>query len=403
MYYFLTSVNNAYLPKAITLAQSIRRVYGDQAHVTCMLSDDKADDIDYSAFDDVLTIEQLDLPVPSLESWIFKHAVVELCTAVKPWAFKYIMKKYNPETVVYLDPDTVLYSPMEELYSILQTQPVVVTPHVTVPATDTDDLLDGEMLGSLRHGVFNLGFLGIANYGQGIDFINWWGARCLDWCYDDGPKGLFTDQRWVDLAPCFFTDMHVLRHPGYNMATWNLYYRQLSRDNANQLWVNGDQALRFFHFSGFDIGTHELMLQKHAPNDPILREMSDWYVSEQARNGQERLGKRPSPYDYFADGSKIDRPWRHVYREEADLPKRFPTPYSDAGFQQWMTKRLQPAAAPANSQSEAASAQAANPFTEHSERHAKIGAFLRRNPRLAVWAEKNISPETKAKIKRLLK
>lgn len=403
MYYFLTSVNNAYLPKAITLAQSIRRVYGDQAHVTCMLSDDKADDIDYSAFDDVLTIEQLDLPVPSLESWIFKHAVVELCTAVKPWAFKYIMKKYNPETVVYLDPDTVLYSPMEELYSILQTQPVVVTPHVTVPATDTDDLLDGEMLGSLRHGVFNLGFLGIANYGQGIDFINWWGARCLDWCYDDGPKGLFTDQRWVDLAPCFFTDMHVLRHPGYNMATWNLYYRQLSRDNENQLWVNGDQALRFFHFSGFDIGTHELMLQKHAPNDPILREMSDWYVSEQARNGQERLGKRPSPYDYFADGSKIDRPWRHVYREEADLPKRFPTPYSDAGFQQWMTKRLQPAAAPANSPSEAASAQAANPFTEHSERHAKIGAFLRRNPRLAVWAEKNISPETKAKIKRLLK
>lgn len=41
MYYFLTSVNNAYLPKAITLAQSIRRVYGDQAHVTCMLSDEK--------------------------------------------------------------------------------------------------------------------------------------------------------------------------------------------------------------------------------------------------------------------------------------------------------------------------------------------------------------------------
>lgn len=391
MYYFLTSVNNAYLPKAITLAQSIRRVYGDQAHVTCMLSDDKAADIDYSAFDEVLTIADLNLPVESLEGWIFKHAVVELCTAVKPWAFKHIIAKHQPETVVYLDPDTVLYSPMEELYEILKTQPVVVTPHVTVPATDTDDLLDGEMLGSLRHGVFNLGFLGIATYGQGLEFIDWWGARCLDWCYDDGPKGLFTDQRWVDLAPCFFTDMHVLRHPGYNMATWNLYYRQISRDAQQNYWVNGDQPLRFFHFSGFDIGTHELMLQKHAPNDPVLRDMSNWYVAEQARNGQERLGKRPSPYDFFADGSRIERPWRHQYREEADLPKRFPKPYSETGFQEWLGKRAQTAPSPHE------------PEAQVSARHAQVASILRKYPRLNAWAQRTLSPELKAKIRRFLR
>lgn len=381
MYYFLTSVNNAYLPKAITLAHSIRRVYGSQAHVTCMLSDEKAADIDYSAFDEVLQIADLNLPVPSLTSWIFKHSVVELCTAVKPWAFKHIMQKYQPETVVYLDPDTVLYSPMDELYEILKTQPIAVTPHVSVPATDTADLLDGEMLGSLRHGVFNLGFLGIANKGQGIDFIDWWGARCLDWCYDDNSKGLFTDQRWIDLAPCFFTEMHVLRNVGYNMATWNLYYRQLSRDAEGQLNVNETQPLRFFHFSGFDLGTHELMLQRHAPNDPILREMSDWYVAEQAKNGQQRLGQRKGQYDYFSDGTKIEKGWRFVYRESADTMQRYPQPYTDTEFQQWV-KRQNTAPATAGS--------------------GLRSTLIRRFPKLAVWAQTRLSERTKERIKKWL-
>jgi len=380
MYYFFTSVNNAYLPKAITLAHSIRRVYGAQAHVTCMLSDEQAADIDYSAFDDVLTIADLDLPVPSLDAWIFKHSVVELCTAVKPWAFKYLMKKYQPETVVYLDPDTVLYSPMEELYHYLKTRPVVVTPHVSVPAQDTDDLLDGEMLGSLRHGVFNLGFLGIANYGQGIEFIDWWAARCLDWCYDDNTRGLFTDQRWIDLAPCFFTDMLVLRHVGYNMATWNLYYRELSRDDQGQLFVNQTVPLRFFHFSGFDLGTHERMLQKHAPNDPILREMSDWYVAEQARYGQAVLGKRPGKYDYFADGSKIERHWRVLYREQPNIMKKHPHPYQDTAFQRWVKQQV-----------------VASP--QGSARLARLHSWVQRHPKLAAWAQR-LSPETKARIKR---
>lgn len=336
MKYFLTSINNAYIPKALALAESIKRIYGDAAHITCMLSDTKRDDVDYSLFDDVLTIDQLDLPVPSLEAWIFKHTVVELCTAVKPWAFKKIFERYTPDAVVYMDPDTILYSPMDEIYATLPAHPVILTPHVSVPAVDQDDLLDGEMLGCLRHGVFNLGFLALGAHGEGKDFLDWWAARCLDWCYDDGPKGLFTDQRWVDLAPCFFPTLHVLRHVGYNTATWNLYYRSLSRNADGDIVVNGDQPLRFFHFSGFDIGTHELMLQKHAPDDKLLHEMSDWYIEQQKRHGQKRLGKRPGVYDSFSDGTPINVHTRIAYRESETLPQKFPTPYGDPAFQLWV-------------------------------------------------------------------
>ena len=340
MKYFFTSINNAYLPKAVVLAESLRRVYGRDVHFTCMLSDSKREDFDYSVFDEVLTIDQLDLPVPSIEAWIFKHTVVELCTAVKPWAFKKIFTKHNPDAVIYMDPDTVAYSQLDEIFALLPEHPVVLTPHVTKPATNRENLLDGEMLGSLRHGVFNLGFLALAQHGEGSAFLDWWAQRCLDWCYDDAAKGLFTDQRWIDLAPCFFSTLHVLRHPGYNMATWNLYYRKLGRNAAGELIVNRDDPLRFFHFSGFDIGTHELMLKKHAPEDSILAELSNWYVSEQARHGQKNLGRRPGVYDFFGSGRRIDRAWRVTYRENPDLMNQFPRPYSQPDLEKWLASTL---------------------------------------------------------------
>lgn len=392
MKYFLTSINNAYIPKAITLAESLRRVYGAEAHVTCMLSDARRDDIDYSAFDDVLTIDQLDLPVPSLESWIFKHTVVELCTAVKPWAFKKIFQRYNADTVLYMDPDTVAYSPLDEIYATLPEHPVILTPHVSVPAQDEDDLLDGEMLGCLRHGVFNLGFLALSNHGEGVSFLDWWAKRCLDWCYDDATKGLFTDQRWVDLAPCFFPTLHVLRHPGYNTATWNLYYRTLSRNEQGDIIVNGEVPLRFFHFSGFDVGTHELMLKKHAPDDALLHEMSDWYIGEQTRHGQERLGRRPGVYDFFGDGQRIERDWRFTYREAADLIGRFATPYSKPDFQNWLHRHQSAAQTP---QADAASQHAPTVL-------GRIVMRIKRHPRLVLWLNQNVPARLRSRAKRWL-
>lgn len=388
MKYFFTSINNAYIPKAKVLVQSLRRVYGDEAHVTCMLSDNMRDDVDYSVFDEVLTINQLGLPVPSVEAWIFKHTVVELCTAVKPWAFKKIFTKHNADEVIYMDPDTVAYSPLEEVYQLLPEHPVILTPHVTVPATELDDLLDGEMLGCLRHGVFNLGFLALGNYGEGNLFLDWWAKRCLDWCYDDAAKGLFTDQRWIDLAPCFFRTLHVLQHPGYNMATWNLYYRKLSGDSTSGFTVNNEVPLRFFHFSGFDIGTHELMLKKHASDDALLAEITNWYMSEQDSHGQKDLGMRPGTYDYFGSGQRIERNWRVTYRENPELMKSYPQPYSQPDFEGWLIGEPEP--------------MAANERHDQPTLLGKMANLVRRNRQLVFWLNKILPDEVRSWLKRNL-
>ncbi len=236
------------------------------------------------------------------------------------------------------------------------------------------------MLGSLRHGVFNLGFLALAKYGEGVMFLDWWAKRCLDWCYDDAPKGLFTDQRWIDLAPCFFRTLHVLQHPGYNMATWNLYYRKLGRNSTGNLTVNDEVPLRFFHFSGFDIGTHELMLKKHAKGDALLTDITNWYVSEQDLYGQKALGKRPGVYEFFGSGEYIERNLRVTYRENSDLVERFPFPYSQPELEKWAITITYEHASPTLV--------------------GKIASRVSKNQSLVIWLNKNLPNKVRGWLRR---
>jgi len=42
--------------------------------------------------------------------------------------------------------------------------------------------------------------------GTGIDrlrFTEWWAERVYQFAYDSREQGVFTDQKWLDLVPCF--------------------------------------------------------------------------------------------------------------------------------------------------------------------------------------------------------
>ena len=79
-------------------AHSVKRVHTD-ATFHLVLSDDmpSCPDITTAAFDSIINIR--DLPIDNLRSWIFRHRLVELCTAVKGTAFRYIAEKYGAERI----------------------------------------------------------------------------------------------------------------------------------------------------------------------------------------------------------------------------------------------------------------------------------------------------------------
>ncbi|MFT4520613.1 MAG: hypothetical protein ACI9JM_003017 [Halioglobus sp.] len=319
-----TSITANYLPKARVLAESIKRtdpevqfhlILSDNAPVGFNLADEP--------FDFLITAQEL--VTDRFAQWAFGHSVVELCTAVKGVALEHIFNTRDADQVFYFDPDMVVFAGLDDLQQALSEASVVLTPHQTDPEITDMGILDNEV-SSLLHGVFNLGFVGVRNVPEGRRFSRWWAQRLHKYCHDDLPRGLFTDQKWVNLAPCFFDDVRILRSPAYNVATWNITNRTATGSIEEGILIN-DEPLGFYHFSGFDSGDQITMLERYGTHSPVLHELRAWYIAQCEEHGQSALGTLSAKYDHFSDGTPIGKDYRVLYRQRIDLQQAFPNPF----------------------------------------------------------------------------
>ena len=332
-----TSITLNYLPKAQVLARSLKR-HNPGLRFCLAVSEPVAEDLRAvePAIDEVLTVD--DLPIPDRETWLFRHSQVEMCTAIKSIVLEHLLERPDTEAVIYLDPDMAVFSPLTPVLAALETADVVVTPHLCEPETEHQAILDNEMC-ALRHGVYNLGFLAVADRPEGRRFARWWKDRLEHFCRDDIARGLFTDQRWIDLAPAFFPTCKILRHPGCNVATWNLTRRRVEGDFDRGFTVNG-QPLVFYHFSGFDGGAQGSMLLRYGADQPALFRLRNWYVEEAARLDKHGFRRRRWRYATYDNGEPIRPEHRACYWDRADVRPFFPHPFAAAGNSFWAWCRV---------------------------------------------------------------
>ncbi|HEX3446505.1 MAG TPA: methyltransferase domain-containing protein [Chthoniobacterales bacterium] len=212
---------------------------------------DQAGDFDVATFN-FSVIELAELGVPALHTMKEKYNIVELNTSIKPFAFLYLFDLHPGEAVIYLDPDILVVSRFEELIeSFDRGAHCILTPHLTEPAEFAP--VNEQIF--LLYGIYNLGFCALKDTSYVQRIVAWWGRRMEDKCIIDLERGLFVDQKWADLLPAFIDRTEVLRHPGYNVAYWNLSQRRVLK-GAEGWRVNG-QPLRFFHFSGSNMDDEE--------------------------------------------------------------------------------------------------------------------------------------------------
>lgn len=330
-----TSISSNYIPKARVLARSVKQ-HEPRATFHLLLCDDPPTDfvLEQEDFDNIILLR--DLAIENKPAWIFQHNVVELCTAVKGLGFQEIAREHGADKIVFLDPDIVVFSDLGLIRDALDEHSVLLTPHQTEPETTRGAVLDNEVA-SLKYGVFNLGFLAVRNCGEGMRFIQWWSDRLLDFCFDDRERGLFTDQKWVDLAPALFADLCILRDPQLNVSTWNINQRKLSGDLVSGITVDG-QPLCFYHFSGLDSGAMKVMSEMYGVASPVLEALRSWYLEECEKMGQSELGDRPGRYNVYSDGEKIRPAERLLYRYREELREQFPDPFDctgSGGYRAW--------------------------------------------------------------------
>lgn len=329
-----TSVTYSYLDRARVLAESVKRFHPDWKFVL-LLSDEAPAGLRFDPteenFDEVVTIEQLD--IENWRAWMFGHDIVELCTAVKGTMMARLLRA-GYENVVYLDPDTAVFSPLDEMMELLERSSVVLTPHIVSPEATQHGVIDNE-IGSLKHGVYNLGFVAVRNIADGVAFGNWWRDRLLAYCHDDVPNGLFTDQRWCDLVPALFDGVGVLRHCGYNVASWNLSGRPIAFAPTGEVTA-GNMPLRFFHFTKVNT-VGEAMLERYSFGRTEVFELLRWYRERLVAHRAEGLPSGWWAYGTYADGTSIRKVERLLWRVRGDLREAFTDPYASGhgSYSEW--------------------------------------------------------------------
>ncbi|MBA3580928.1 MAG: glycosyl transferase [Gammaproteobacteria bacterium] len=335
-----TSAACNYIPKVRVLLRSIKKWHPEWV-IHLALSDEIPEGIDLSdeLFDEIHPASELG--IPDFVGWAFCHNIVELSTAIKPFVLKKLLARDDCAGVIYLDPDMVVFSRLEEVLLALKDFNIALTPHQTSPEKSLVAIMDNEIC-SLKHGIYNLGFIAVSPTDIGKTFANWWAERLYYFCRDEIPNGLFTDQRWIDLAPAFFEGVHILRSSRFNVAPWNLTTRVVTGDINGEVLIDG-KPLGFYHFTGFDSGAHHVMMQKNSNNNNTAIDLVNWYTGMTSELSKDPLSAVPWSFGSFSDGSKIPSYARLIYRERVDLQHKFPNPFDSAvengGYKTWWQRR----------------------------------------------------------------
>lgn len=319
-----------YLAHAKTLMLSVARHHPDTKRFV-ILADERAEDL---GWDDELAqmIEARSLGVPSFEHFAFRYNILEFNTAIKPFAFKALSALAPNRPIVYLDPDILLVSPLREVEEGLASGALaVLTPHLTSPLNDDGRFPDE--LSILRTGAYNLGFIALGPHPARDALVSWWSSRLTNGAFVDLDSGLFTDQKWIDLVPGLYPDVLVLRHPGYNLAYWNLAHRPVGRATDGN-WLAAGEPVRFVHFSGvdprhpdvFSKNQNRFTLASIGPFKSLFAE----YVGLLHANGFADFSRRRYAYSRLRDGTPITDDMRAEFRRLFDVgcPKEAAQPFT---------------------------------------------------------------------------
>lgn len=240
---FFTICSRNFLAYARTLHQTLREHHSDAQFFVALC--DRPDPPFDAAAEPFPFVYLDDLDLPEWRDMARRYNITEFNTAIKPFVIQYLMRQRVADAIVYVDPDIIVKSRMREVEDAFASgASAVLTPHVANPAENVE-VSDIKML---QYGVYNLGFAAFRSTPEVEEVVTWWGRRLIRDCVIKLEEGLFVDQKWADLLPAYLPQLHVLRHPGYNVAYWNVAQRKITLENG--VYKSNGEPLRFAHFSG---------------------------------------------------------------------------------------------------------------------------------------------------------
>ena len=186
------------------------------------------------------------------------------------WSLKPIMISQllnNHDKVIYLDNDTIFFNDPSFLFDELVEHNILLTPH-HYPHNPKKN--QNWLEANFKVGLYNAGFIGVNRSAKHI--MEWWADCCLYRCEKSLIRGLFDDQKYLDLIPVIHPNTKILEHKGCNVAGWNVDVCKRVKQEDGSVLIDNKWLLVFVHFNGFSV--RSIIQDK----DPLLKPYLDKYV-----------------------------------------------------------------------------------------------------------------------------
>lgn len=238
---YCTLFDSNYLPRALVMYNSLAAT-GETFTLYVVCFDDLAYNIlNELKLDHLITARLNDFESEALRAVKKERTQAEYCWTCTPHVIHYFLETYQLKQLTYIDADLCFYDKPSILLDELEQAngSVLITEHRYTPAYDY----------SKTSGIYCVQFMTFNADHRGLAVLEWWQARCLEWCYARYEDGKFGDQKYLDDWPERFEGVHVLKHLGGGVAPWNIQQYALTKRDKH-LFVEND-PLVFYHFHGY--------------------------------------------------------------------------------------------------------------------------------------------------------
>lgn len=230
-----TISTQSHLYKCRVLFDSIKKVCDTDLH--CLVTDGTI----VNNEQDIVFSRLTDIDSHLAKKLQHKYKEDELRWSFKPVYVKHLLEQ-GYEKVIYVDNDIYFFSSPAFIFELLEENNFILTPHF-YPFNPREN--QNWLEANYRVGLYNAGFF--AANKQAINILDWWTECCLYAMKKAYWRGLYDDQKYLDLIPVRFENVKVLKHEGCNLAGWNDENRLFSSLNQ-QPTVNGKDIV-FVHFA----------------------------------------------------------------------------------------------------------------------------------------------------------
>lgn len=245
---FCTYFDSYYLCKGLALYHSLLSVT-DDFHLYIMAFDKDAYERLCSFALKNVTVELIDdFETEELLAVKPSRTRGEYCWTCGPSVILHFIKKYNLESITYVDSDLYFINDPHILQEEIADASIAITEQKISDAH------------SAVYGKYCVQYMFFRNDAQGMEALNWWKDKCIEWCFCRIEKDRFGDQKYLDSFPQLWSNVHVIQNLGAGIAPWNDFRYKLTKDTVQLGDVSYPAVFAHLHAFAMTIEGDELRL-----------------------------------------------------------------------------------------------------------------------------------------------